>query len=102
MSFRCLEKECGKRFSAKTGTVMEGSKLGFQTWMVATYLLTTNLKSVSSMKLPRDLDINQRSAWFLAHRLRTALGQHDGLFAGPVEADETYVGGWWAEAQDTS
>ena len=93
MPFRCREKECAKRFSAKTGTVMEGSKLGFQVWMVATFLLATNLKSVSSMKLHRDLNINQRSAGFLAHRLRVALAEKGGMFAGPVEVDETYFGG---------
>ncbi|MCY4137779.1 MAG: IS1595 family transposase [Rhodobacteraceae bacterium] len=93
MPFRCREKVCAKRFSAKTGTVMEGSKLGFQVWMIATYLLSTSLKSVSSMKLHRDLNINQRSAWFLAHRLRVALTEKGSVYAGPVEADETYIGG---------
>ena len=93
MPYRCREKECAKRFSAKTGTVMEGSKLGFQVWMVATFLLSTNLKSVSSMKLHRDLDITQKSAWFLAHRLRRALDRDGGKFTGPVEVDETYFGG---------
>ena len=93
MPYRCREKQCAKRFSAKTGTVMEGSKLGLQVWMIATYLVSTSLKSVSSMKLHRDLTINQRSAWFLAHRLRVALTQESGLFAGPVEVDETYMGG---------
>ena len=93
MPYRCREKECAKRFSPKTGTVMEGTKLGMQTWIVATYLLSTSLKSVSSMKLHRDLDINQRSAWFLAHRLRVALAREGGLFSGPVEVDETCMGG---------
>ena len=93
MPYRCREKECAKRFSAKTGMFMEGSKLGFQVWMIATYLLTTSLKSVSSLKLHRDLDINQRSAWFLAHRLRVALADKEELFAGPAEVDETYIGG---------
>ncbi len=92
MPYRCREKECAKRFSAKTGTVMEGSKLGFQVWMIATYLLSTSLKSVSSVKLHRDLNINQRSAWFLAHRLRVALAEKGGVFEGPIEVDETYVG----------
>ena len=92
MPYRCREKECGKRFSAKTGTVMEGSKLGFQVWMIATYQITTSLKSVSSMKLHRDLNINQRSAWFLAHRLRVALADKGGVFSGPVEVDETGYG----------
>ena len=93
MPYRCREKGCTKWFSTKTGTVMEGSKLGFQIWIIAVYLMATNLKSVSSMKLHRDLDINQRSAWFLAHRLRMALTRKGANFSGPVEVDETYVGG---------
>ena len=93
MPYRCREKQCAKRFSAKTGTVMEGSKLDFQVWMIATFLLSTNLKSVSSMKLHRDLEITQKSAWFLAHRLRRALDRDGDMFAGPVEVDETYFGG---------
>ena len=61
--------------------------------MIATYLLSTSLKSVSGMKLHRDLNINQRSAWFLAHRLRTTLAQQEGIFSGLIEVDETYTGG---------
>ena len=44
MPYRCREKQCAKRFSPKTGTVMEGSKLGLQVWMIATYLVSTSLK----------------------------------------------------------
>ena len=84
MPYRCREKECARRFSAKTGTVMEGSKLGFQVWTIATYLLSTSLKSVSGMTLHRDLDINQRSAWFLAHRLRVALAERGQRLRGAV------------------
>ena len=72
---------------------MEGSNLGFQTWAVAIYLSLTSLKSVSSMKLHRDLSITQKSAWHLAHRLREAFASDRGAFSGPVEADETYMGG---------
>ena len=94
MPFRCREKACGrKRFSVRTGTVMECSKIGYQDWMLAMFLVMTNLKGVSSMQLHRDLEINQRSAWFLAHRLRLALSERVGPFSGPVEADETYMGG---------
>ena len=98
MPYRCREQACGRpRFSTKTGTVMEGSKLGYQDWLIAMFLLSTSLKSVSSMKLHRDLDIRQKSAWFLAHRLRDGLSQTSAgfatLFGGPVEVDETYVGG---------
>ena len=93
MPYRCREKACGKKFSVKTGTVMQGSNLGYQVWAIAVYMLTTNLKGVSSMKLHRDLSITQKSAWHLAHRLRKAMATGNGLFAGPVEVDETYVGG---------
>ena len=93
MTHRC--RECPRKpfFSLKTGTVMEGSKLGYRVWAIAIYLLTTNLKGVSSMKLHRDLGITQKSAWHLAHRIRKAFALDSTPFAGPVEVDETYVGG---------
>ncbi len=93
MPYWCRGQECAKRFSAKTGTVMEGSKLGLQTWMIAAYLPSTSLKSVSGLKLRRAPDINQRSAWFPAHRLRVALSEDGGICSGPVELDESYFGG---------
>ena len=93
MPYRCREKECAKRFSARTKTPMEASKLGFQVWAIALYQITTNLKGVSSMKLHRDLGITQRSAWFLAHRVREAWGNHGSMYPGPVEVDETFIGG---------
>lgn len=93
MPYRCRERECRKRFSVKTGTVMQASNLGFQVWAIAIYLTLTSLKSVSSMKLHRDLHITQKSAWHLAHRLRKAFAGGGLMFCGPVEADETYFGG---------
>ncbi len=94
MPFRCREKACCKKFSVKTGSVMEGSKVGYQTWITAMFLVSTSLKGVSSMKLHRDLGVTQKTAWFLAHRIRKALStEGEACFAGPVEVDETYVGG---------
>ena len=94
MPFRCREKACGrKRFSVRTGTVMECSKVGYQDWVIAMFLVMTSLKGVSSMKLHRDLDVTQKTAWFLSMRIRFALSQSGETFAGPVEVDETYVGG---------
>ena len=55
--------------------------------------MNTSLKGVSSMKLHRDLGISQPTAWHLAHRIRKAWETDKGLFSGPVEIDETYVGG---------
>ena len=93
MAYRCRERECRKRFSVRTGTVMQSSNLGYQTWAMAIYLCLTSLKGVSSMKLHRDLNITQKSAWHLAHRIRKALEAHGGMLSGPVEVDETYMGG---------
>ncbi len=94
MTHRCRDCPNRPQFSLKTGTVMQGSNLGYQTWAIAIYLVTTNLKGVAAMKLHRDLEISYKSAWHLAHRLRKAF-EDDGnpLFTGPVEADETYIGG---------
>ena len=94
MPFRC--RDCGKWFSAKTGTVMQSSKLGYQVWAIAIYMMSTNLKGVSSMKLHRDLNVTQKSAWHLAHRIRESWQKKtvdNDPFLGPVEVDETYVGG---------
>ena len=91
MPYRC--RSCRKFFSVKTNTVMHSSKLGCQVWALAVYLLTTGLKGTSSMKLHRDLGITQKTAWHLAHRIRETWGLAAGKFEGPVEVDETYVGG---------
>ena len=56
MRYRC--RACRKRFSVKTGSVMEASNVGYQKWAIAAYLLTTSLKGVSSMKLHRDLGVS--------------------------------------------
>ena len=89
--FRCQDCKCD--FSVKTGTVMQGSNLSLSKWALASYLMTTSLKGVSSMKLHRDLGITQKAAWHLAHRIRKAWESEAGLFSGPVEIDETYIGG---------
>ena len=89
--FRC--RDCRKDFSVKTGTVMQGSNLPLSKWALAIYLMSTSLKGVSSMKLHRDLGITQKAAWHLNHRIRKAWESNGSLFSGPVEADETYIGG---------
>ena len=89
--FRC--RDCRKDFSVKTGTVMQGSNLLLSKWALAIYLMSTSLKGVSSMKLHRDLGITQKAAWHLNHRIRKAWEANGSLFEGPVEVDETYIGG---------
>ena len=63
MTHRCRDCPTRPMFSLKTGTVMHRTQLGYREWAIAIYLLATNLKGVSSMKLHRDLNITQKSAW---------------------------------------
>ena len=93
MTHRCRDCEKRPMFTLKTGTIMEGTKLGYRVWAIAFYLVATNLKGVSSMKLHRDLGVTQKTAWHLAHRIRRSLEAKQEHFAGPVEVDETYMGG---------
>ena len=92
MPYRC--RTCRKHFSVMSHTVMHASKLGAQTWLLALFLILSNSKGRSSVQLAADLGISQKSAWHVGHRLRQALaeGSLPG-FDGPVEADETYIGG---------
>ncbi len=93
MPYRC--RDCRKYFSVKTGTLMAGSPLPLLKWVYAIYLDTTSLKGVSSMKLHRDLKITQKTAWHMLQRIRESFAAQGPtvLFEGPVEVDETYVGG---------
>ena len=90
--YRC--KDCRKHFSVRTKSVLAESNIPLHKWLLATFLLTTNLKGVSSYKLARDLDITQKTAWFLAHRIRKVHeNQLEAKLDSPVEADEAYFGG---------
>ena len=96
MPYRC--SECHKYFSVKMGTVMEASKLGYRKWAIVTYQFATNIKGISSMKIHRDLGVTQKTAWLMVQRLRESWRTLAGDEAvqpmkGPVEVDETYMGG---------
>ena len=71
---------------------MQASKLPIRKWVFAIYLLTTSLKSVSSMKLHRDLGVTQKTAWMMAQKIREGW-KGGSLLTGEVEIDETYIGG---------
>ena len=87
-------KDCRSYFSVRTGTTIQDSRLPLRKWVFAIYLYVTHLKGVSSMKLHRDLKITQKTAWFMLQRLRKGWDA-SGLekFIGPVEVDETFIGG---------
>lgn len=91
MPFHC--RDCRKHFSVKTNSFMHSSKVGYQKWLIAIYLMTTGIKGVSSMKLHRDIGVTQKTAWHMAHRIREAWNLVGDPFYGEVEVDETYIGG---------
>lgn len=91
MPYRC--NDCKKNFSPKSNSLMHGSNISYQKWVIAIYLVTTNLKGVSSMKLRRDLNITQKAAWHMLHRIREFYFRTNEPFASEVEADEAGFGG---------
>lgn len=92
MPYRC--RDCRQHFSVRTGTVLAESRLPLHKWLMAIYMMTTARKGIPSTQMARELGITQKSAWFLAQRIReTWLGQSDDGMSNHVQADETYIGG---------
>ena len=91
LPYRC--KDCRKDFSIRTGSVMRRSHVSLDKWLLAMYLLSTSLEGISSRELASDLGIKQDAACLLAHKIRSAMEQGNGLFTNPAEADETRIGG---------
>ena len=92
--FKCTAKECHKKFSVTTGTILENTKISLRYWFATIYLATAHKKGISSLQLSRDLNITQKTAWFLLHRVREMFKEvAPEMLEGTVEVDETYVGG---------
>ena len=90
MAYRC--KDCRKHFSVRTGTVLEESRLPLQKWLMAIYMMTNARKGIPSTQMAKELGITQKSAWFLAQRIREAFlskeansGNGGGTLSGEVE-----------------
>lgn len=92
--YKCRNKECFKKFTAKVGTIYENSKIPLRTWFASVYLCTAHKKGISSCQLARDLGVTQKTAWFVLHRIREMLREKAPLMLrNSVQIDETYVGG---------
>lgn len=92
--YKCAE--CSDQFTVTVGTVMEDSHIPLNKWLIAFYIMCASKTQVSALQLQRQLELGSyRSAWFLCHRIRFALMDvlTEGKLGGPVEADETYIGG---------
>jgi transposase-like protein len=92
--WKCYAKHEKPTFSLKTGTIFEDSPLGLDKWLPALWLIVNCKNGISSCELARDLGVTQKTAWFMAHRLRFALTNGGfSLLSGEVEVDETFIGG---------
>jgi transposase-like protein len=90
-------RECRRQFSVKVGTIFEDSPISLTKWLPALWLLVNCKNGVSSYEIARDLGVTQKSAWFMLQRLRLVLKSGSmtklGGEGGPVEVDETFIGG---------
>lgn len=93
-NYKCAD--CRNMFSVRKGTIFEESRLPLQKWFAASWLVTNNRKGISSYQLAREIDVTQKTAWFMLSRLREvagAMSDAGGSLDGTVEVDETYIGG---------
>lgn len=86
---------CGYQFSVTVGTVLQDTHLPLRKWFVATFLMCEAKKGMSALQLQRTIGVSYRTAWYLQHRIRAAMGSMEDQrpLTGIVEADETWVGG---------
>jgi transposase-like protein len=90
--YKC--KTTGKYFNVRTGTLFDNTKVPLQKWFVAIWLATSHKKGISSLQLSRDIEVTQKTSWFMLQRIRKCF-RYESLssLSGEVEADETYIGG---------
>ena len=90
--YRC--KNTGKYFNVKTQTLFDNTKVCLQKWFLAIWLVTSHKKGISSLQLAKDIDVTQKTAWFMLQRIRKCFGiENDNDLDNDVEVDETYIGG---------
>src|SRR3989454_1302587 len=93
--WQCSTHHDKRQFSIKTGTILEDSPLGLETWLPCIWLITNCKNGVSSWEIHRALGVTQKTAWFMLHRVRLAMQDHKlgGKLEGEIEVDETFIGG---------
>ena len=92
--WQCGSKHPLRQFTSKTGTIFEDSPLGLDKWLLAMWQVVNCKNGVSSYEVHRAIGVTQKTAWFMDHRIRLALGIAPAdKFSGHIEADETFIGG---------
>jgi transposase-like protein len=87
--------QCREKFSIRVGTIFEDSKIPLRKWLAAIWIITSHKKGIASTTLAKDIDVTQKTAWFMLHRLRHAARTRsfNRPLRGDVEVDESYFGG---------
>jgi len=95
--WQCKSIHTKRQFSAKVGTIFEDSPIALEKWLVVVWMLSNCRNGISSYEIARAIGVTQKSAWFMLHRIRLGLQNEPtgkmGSGGGPVEVDETFVGG---------
>src|SRR5258708_1573292 len=86
-------KGCDYQFSVTSGSVFNDSHLALQKWFIATLLLCEAKKGMSANQIKRTLGVSYKTAWYLCHRIRSAMTEVHKMLDGTIEVDEMYVGG---------
>lgn len=90
--YRC--RNTGKYFNVRTGTLFDNTKVPLQKWFLAIWIATSHKKGISSIQLSKDIDVTQKTAWFMLQRIRNCFGfDNEGELDNQVEVDETFIGG---------
>lgn len=91
--FKC--KACAAQFSITTGTIFASRKLSLRDVLAAIAIFVNGAKGISALQLSRDLDVQYKTAFVMAHKMREALGAEmkDATVKGHVEIDGAYFGG---------
>jgi len=86
---------CHYQFTVRVGSVLQDSKLPLAKWLIAVFLIVESKKGMSANQLRRTLGTTYKTAWYLTHRIRTAMAQSIANMPldGTVEVDSTFVGG---------
>src|ERR1700694_3752934 len=89
--WHCRQKHDAPQFTLKTGTIFEDSPISLDKWLLAMWQVVNCKNGVSSYEIARATGVTQKTAWFMDHRIRLALGiEPSDKFTGHVEADETF------------
>ena len=79
-------RDCGKQYSVKVNTIFEDSPIKLDKWMTAMWLLANCKNGISSYEIARDINVTQKSAWFMLQRIRLAMKNKSVLKLGSQAA----------------